>query len=54
MKLSNQQQAETMLNILLNSGRETQYEDRFALPHDDVMMLLELIRECLIADSALA
>jgi hypothetical protein len=43
--MTNQQQADAMLMILLINGRQTQSEDCFVMCHDDVMMLLELIRE---------
>jgi hypothetical protein len=42
--MTNHEQADAMILMLLISGRATKSEDDFAMCHDDVMMLLELIR----------
>ena len=48
-RMTNLEQADAMLIMLLSNGREVPSEDRFIMCHDDVMMMLELIRECVLA-----
>jgi hypothetical protein len=47
-KLRYSDQIEILLDMLIESGRHCTTEDRFTLPHDDVIIMLELIRERLI------
>ena len=41
-------QVEILLDMLIESGRILSMEDKFTMPHDDVVIILEMIRERLI------
>jgi hypothetical protein len=47
-KLRYSDQIEVLLDALIESGRRYSNEEHFAMPHDDVLIVLELIRERLI------
>jgi hypothetical protein len=47
-KLRYSDQIEILLDMLIKSGRSYTMEESFTLPHDDVVTVLELIRERLI------
>jgi len=47
-KLRYSDQIEMLLDALIESGRRHLNEECFAMPHDDVLIALELIRERLI------
>jgi hypothetical protein len=47
-KLRYSDQVEVLLDILIESGKGCTMEERFTMSHDDVVTVLELIRERLI------
>jgi hypothetical protein len=47
--MTNLEQADAMVMLLLSNGRETPHEDSFSMCHDDILLLLELIRARLVA-----
>jgi len=44
-KLRYSDQIEILLDMLIQSGRSCKIEQGFTFPHDDVVIVLELIRE---------
>jgi hypothetical protein len=48
--MTNVEQADAMVMLLLSNGRATQHEDSFSMCHDDILLLLELIRARLLQD----
>ena len=47
-KLRYSDQIEILLDMLIDSGKRYSMEDKFTLPHDDVVIILELVRVRLI------
>jgi hypothetical protein len=47
-KLRYSDQIEILLDMLIASGKSNPMEEVFTIPHDDVVIVLELIRERLI------
>ncbi|OFA33269.1 hypothetical protein BAE46_00730 [Glaciecola punicea] len=47
-KLRYSDQIEVLLDVLIERGRRYSNEEHFKMPHDDVLIVLELIRERLI------